>query len=114
MTGQEVARSSEELGVQELLPSSRQYVQNVVEANGTGKSRVHTASETDISDGSYYELRGLILSGERACYSPKWAQLLQFGVFGFGRDEDGNVGIGVLPQCKEILISSTGSDGVAL
>ena len=96
-------------------PTRRQYVQNVVEANGTSKSRVHMASETDISGGSYYGLRGLILSGERrARYSPKWAQLLQFSVFGFGRDEDGNVGIGVLPQCKEILISSTGSDGVAL
>ena len=44
------------------------------------------ASETDISGGSYYGLRGLILSGERrARYSPKWAQLLQFSVFGFGR-----------------------------
>ena len=42
------------------------------------------------------------------------AQLLQFSVFGFGRDEDGNVGIGVLPYCEEILIGNTGSDDVAL
>jgi hypothetical protein len=98
-----------------LLPVSRQYVQNIVHANNTSKSRVHTPSETDIRDGSYQGPRGLILSGEqRARYSPKWAQLLQFSVFGFGRNEDGNVGIGVLPQCKEILIGSTRSDGVAL
>jgi hypothetical protein len=98
-----------------LLPGCGQYVQNIVRANNTSKSRVHTASETDIRDGSYQGPRGLILSGEqRPRYSPKGAQLLQFGVFGFGRDEDGNVGIGILPQCKEILIGSTRSDGVAL
>jgi hypothetical protein len=83
-----------------LLPVSRQYVQNVIDASGTSKSRVHTASETDMSDGSYDWLRGLILSAEkRVRYSPKRGQLLQFRVFGFGRHEDGNVGIGVLPQC---------------
>ena len=61
---------------------------------------MHTASETDMSDVSYDWLRGLILSTERrARYSPKCGQLLQFSVFGFGREEDGNVGIGVLPQC---------------
>ena len=58
---------------------------------------------------------GSIVSGEkRPHYSPKCAQLLQFGVFRFGRYEDGNVGISVLPQGKEILIGSAGSDGVAL
>ena len=36
-----------------------------------------------------------------------WAarlKLLQLGVFGFGGDENGNVGVGVFPQRKEILI----------
>lgn len=80
------------------LPVRRQYVQNVVDASDTSQSRVRTASETDLSDGSYDWPRGLIPSAEkRARYSPKRGQLLQFSVFAFGRDEDGNVGIGVLP-----------------
>ena len=40
--------------------------------------------------------------------------LLQFCVFGFRCDEDGNVRVGVFPQREEILIRRLGFGGVAL
>src|SRR6267143_792300 len=77
--------------------------------------KVYTASETNISAGSHCRLRGPISIHRDVCLLfCRCAQLPQFSVFGFGRAEDGNVGVGVLPQCKEILIGSSRSDGVAL
>jgi hypothetical protein len=43
---------------------------------------------------------------------PQW--LLQLRVLRFRSDEDGNVRVGVLPECEEILISGLGFGGVAL
>jgi hypothetical protein len=40
--------------------------------------------------------------------------LLQFSVLRFGLLQDGNIGIGVFPQHKEIQIGGAGSCGVAL
>jgi len=37
------------------------------------------------------------------------AGLLQFGVFGFGLLQERQVGVGVLPECEEILICGLGS-----
>ncbi len=39
--------------------------------------------------------------------------LPQFCVFGFDGNEDGDVGVGVLPQCEEIIVCSVGFGGVA-
>src|ERR1700693_2772134 len=39
---------------------------------------------------------------------------LKLGVFGFGGDEDGDVGVGVLPLGEEILICRLGLGGVGL
>jgi hypothetical protein len=41
-------------------------------------------------------------------------KLFQFGVFGFGGNKDGNVGVGVFPECQKILIGRLGLGGVAL
>jgi hypothetical protein len=38
--------------------------------------------------------------------------LLEFGVFGFGLEEDGDVGVGIFPECEEILIGGAGFSGV--
>jgi hypothetical protein len=68
---------------------------------------------------------GAILFFARSLYSsvlPGWnfkrlqagRILLQLRVFRLGRDEDGNVGVGVFPQREEILISRLGLGGVAL
>jgi hypothetical protein len=40
--------------------------------------------------------------------------LFQLGVFGFCNDQNRNVGVGILPERKEILICRTGFDGIAL
>src|ERR1700675_4959422 len=48
------------------------------------------------------------------CGAALGAQLLQLGVFGLGSDEDGDVGVGVLPQREEILICGAGFRGVTL
>jgi len=42
------------------------------------------------------------------------SELLKLRVLSFGGDEDGDVGIGVLPQREEILIGRLGFGGVAL
>jgi hypothetical protein len=39
--------------------------------------------------------------------------LLQFGIFGLGLLQDGNVGIGVFPKREEVLICRLGFGGVA-
>jgi hypothetical protein len=42
--------------------------------------------------------------------------LLKLSVFGFGRDEDGDVGVGVFPECEEFFVISnrpySGSVGI--
>src|SRR5580704_16901793 len=38
--------------------------------------------------------------------------LLQFGVFGFGLEEDGEVGVGVFPEGEEVLVGGAGFGGV--
>ena len=38
------------------------------------------------------------------------ARLLQLGVFGFGRDQDGDVRIGVFPQREKIFVSGERAD----
>jgi hypothetical protein len=38
---------------------------------------------------------------------------VQLGVFGFGLLQDRNVGLGVFPECEEILIGRLGFCGVA-
>ncbi len=45
---------------------------------------------------------------------PERRLLLQFGVLGLGRDENGDVGVGVFPEGKEILIGRFGFGGIAL
>jgi hypothetical protein len=42
------------------------------------------------------------------------AELFEFRILGLGGDEDGNVGIGIFPQAKEILIGGAGLRRVAL
>jgi hypothetical protein len=39
---------------------------------------------------------------------------LELGIFGFGGEEDGDVGVGGFPEGEEILAGGTGSCGVAL
>jgi len=41
-------------------------------------------------------------------------KLLKFGVLGLGLLQDGDVGVGVFPEGKEILICGTGFDRVAV
>jgi len=41
-------------------------------------------------------------------------QLFQLRVFGLRSDEDGNVGVGVFPNCEEILIGRLSFGGGAL
>ena len=46
-------------------------------------------------------------------WTPTEAQRLpEFGVFGFGLFEDRDIGIGVFPESKEVLIRSAGFGGV--
>jgi hypothetical protein len=47
-------------------------------------------------------------------FSARCAPLLELRVFGFGRNENRNVGVGVFPKRKEILIGRIGFGGVAL
>jgi len=44
----------------------------------------------------------------------EWLGSIQLGVFGFSGDEDGDVGVGIFPERKEILIRSLGFRSVAL
>ena len=48
------------------------------------------------------------------CHNSEHPKLLQLGVFGFGRDEDGNIEVGVFPKGEEILIGSFRFGGVTL
>ena len=41
-------------------------------------------------------------------------RLFEFGVFGLGGDEDGDVGVGLFPLGEEVLIGGTGFGSVAL
>ena len=43
-----------------------------------------------------------------------YASLVEFGVFGFGLEEDGDVGVGVFPGSEEILIGGAGLSGITL
>jgi hypothetical protein len=42
------------------------------------------------------------------------SQLLQLRVFGPGLPQDGDFGVGIFPQCEEVLVASAGFDCVAL
>src|SRR5581483_10615549 len=41
-------------------------------------------------------------------------QLLQFRVLRLGLDEDGDIGVGILPQGKEVLVGGARLGGIAL
>ncbi len=45
--------------------------------------------------------------------APRVTSLLQFFGFGFGFAEDGDVGVGILPEGEEILIGGAGLGGIA-
>src|SRR6516165_6601546 len=52
--------------------------------------------------------------GEKSSGAQFHAHLLQLCVFRLGLLQDGDVGVGVFPECKEVLIRGTGLRGVAL
>jgi hypothetical protein len=47
------------------------------------------------------------------CLALNFQRLLQLRVFGFGLLENGNVRVGVFPQCEEILVGRAGLGCVA-
>jgi len=44
----------------------------------------------------------------------EFQRLWQRRVFGLGGDEDGNIRVGVFPECKEFPVGGAGFGGVAL
>ena len=46
----------------------------------------------------------------RSIWSLKFQRLMQFRVVGFGFLQDGNVGVGIFPQCEEIFVGAERPD----
>ena len=70
----------------------------------------------NLSDNPTYQALGRISPDNprqsRAAYLV--CGLLQLRLLRLRRDKNGNVGVGVFPECEEILIRSLGFGGVAL
>lgn len=66
--------------------------------------------ESDLANGagSPGQLRKLPTGSER------YRKLLQFSVFGFGLLQDGDVRVGVFPECEKILVRRAGLGAIAL
>jgi tetratricopeptide (TPR) repeat protein len=92
---------------------------NPVYARGESYLKLHNGEAVAAVFQKFIDHRGVVFDNvEAAIQSGKsrtsFVLLWQFGEFGFGRVEDGKIGVGVFPNGKQLPIGGFGFGGVSL